>query len=156
MRPHTLVAVFIIPLLCGFTAQTPPPAPASTHIVSLAGTISSRKVWGPPGFGETPRQDKRFVVYTLKLKDAKTAEQLSLDEPPGQDSVNKKYSELQLRCYTSSFPQCEGLVSHSIGREVTVSGRVEFAVYPTDYLPITIEVLSIQAAQKSKNYDVRR
>lgn len=116
---------------------------ASAHVVVLEGTIKSRRVWGPPGFGETPKQDTRTTIYVLKLKKPKKAAELSLGAP-SNEKPPKEYSEVQLFCDSIKFPRCAAAVHSSVGREVTVSGRVDFAVEPTDYVPITMEVLLIQ------------
>lgn len=142
----TIKALIVLPpaLLATYfaRARNPNSSSASSRIVIVKGTIKSKRVWGPPNFGETPKKDARFVIYTLKLKEAKTAAQLSLDEAAG-NRLNS-YIELQLRCDIARFPQCQALISHSVGREITIGGRAEYGVYPTDYLPVTMDVFLIQ------------
>jgi hypothetical protein len=125
-------------------AQNPVTTSALTHTVLVRGTITSRKEWGPPGFGETPKEDGRVVIYILKLKDAKTARQLLLENPSGHDGL-KKYSELQLRC---AFSGCEEVMKQSLGREATISGRASLSAAPGDYLPINVDVFEIRGERK--------
>ncbi len=115
----------------------------SAPMVALEGTIRSRRVWGAPGFGETPKQDSRTTIYLLRLKKPKTAGGLSLGAPSNREAA-REYSEVQLFCDSTKFPRCAATVHSSVGRRVTVSGKVDFAVEPTDYVPITMEVLAIQ------------
>jgi hypothetical protein len=123
-------------------AQVSETSTASSRVIIVKGTIKSKKVWGPPNFGETPKQDARYVIYVLKLKEGKTATELSLNEE--SENSHRRYTELQLRCDIGLFPKCERLISHSVGREVTIGGRAEYRVAPTDYLPVTMDVFLIQ------------
>ncbi len=127
----------------GIAAQGVADERAPASMVALEGTIKSRRVWGPPGFGETPRQDSRTTIFLLKLKKPKTAAELSLSTGSNEGPA-RKYSEVQLFCDSVKFPRCTAVVHSSVGHEVTVSGRVDFAVEPTDYVPITMEVLAIE------------
>jgi hypothetical protein len=137
---RTILASVALLLLhvVGLAAQSP-----SAPIVALEGTIKSRRVWGPPGFGETPKQDSRTTIYVLKLKKPRTAAGLSLRTPSSQEP-GKKYFEVQLFCDSVKFSRCAAAVRSSIGHEVTASGRVDYAAEPADYVPITMEVLAIQ------------
>jgi hypothetical protein len=136
-------AILLLLYGVGLAAQDLIADPPSAPIVALEGTIRSRRVWGPPGFGETPKQDSRTTIYVLKLKKPKRAAELSLRAPSSREPA-KKYSEIQLFCDSVKFPRCEAAVRSSVGHEVTVSGKVDFAVEPTDYVPITMEVLAIE------------
>jgi len=143
MRTAITSALLLLLHGAGLEAQDVVVDRPSAPIAALEGTIKSRGVWGPPGFGETPKQDSRTTIYLLKLKKAKTAAELALGAPSNRKPT-RAYSEVQLFCDSIKFPRCAATVRSSVGREVTVSGRVDFAVEPTDYVPITMEVLAIQ------------
>lgn len=103
-----------------------------TRPVELTGVIRATKHWGPPGFGETPSQDVRHTVYSIRLRKAWTAQQ------------GVRYREVQIRCEDSTFPKCLALVKQSLRKEITVIGEAAFAVYPTDYFPVAITVRTIR------------
>jgi len=113
-------------------------APSGDDLVALTGIVRSRTEWGPPGFGETPKADAKVVIFTLKLSAPRTGKQLSLPEEGG-----KQFTELQLRCDSTTFPNCESALKKSVGQKVKVSGLVESAAAPTDYLPVILRVRSI-------------
>jgi hypothetical protein len=143
MRTRFVCAVLLLLHCVGLAAQDVVADRVAAPMVALEGTIKSRRVWGPPGFGETPKRDSRTTIYVLKLKKPRTAAELPLDMRSNREPA-RKYSEVQLFCDPVKFARCEAAVRSSVGREVTVSGRVDFAVEPTDYVSITMEVLAIQ------------
>ena len=140
MRPRTLCIVALVGL--GYAAaQSNSPVSGST-VLTLEGRVSSRKTWGPPGFGETPKVDSRLVIYVLKLGEAKTPKQLSLSE--NSRELRQDVSEVQLRCDSKALPRCESLLKQSLGRRVTVVGEITEAATPTDFLPVTMFVRLIE------------
>jgi len=115
---------------------------APEQVISLRGKLTSRKTWGPPNQGQTPKKEIRFTIFTLKLTEAMTSKQLALSKPERDD---KKYSEVQLRCWDV---QCEARLKESVGREVAINGSADYAVYPTDVLPVIIDVHSIDRGRR--------
>lgn len=84
-------AILLLLYGVGLAAQDVVVDRTSAPIVALEGTIKSRRVWGPRGFGETPKQDSRTTIYLLKLKKPKTAVELSLGRPPNRKPA-REYS----------------------------------------------------------------
>lgn len=109
--------------------------------VRLVGSLGSRTVWGPPGFGETPDQDQRAEIFVLQLDMPKNEEDLGLVPTP---EVETEYSEVQLVCRSKEVAKCEERLRETAGKHVSLRGRAEYAVYPSDYLPIVVDVLSIE------------
>jgi hypothetical protein len=110
----------------------------SQTTVVITGILRSRTEYGPPGFGETPKVDSKVRIYILKLHKPCTAKQLFL--PEGARRGIENISEIQLRCDSQIFPQCEPILKKSIGKRITVSGETSGQTYPTDYLPVILQV----------------
>jgi hypothetical protein len=127
---------------CGYSFSQPVSAKSERSMVTLTGRVEKRREWGPPGFGETPKRDTRIVIYLLKLKMSRTARDLAL--PPDGTHLDDSYREVQLRCDSTVFPQCELILKSLQGRQVTVVGEPGYAIHPTDYVPIVVQVRLIQ------------
>jgi len=120
-------------------ANTASAADARKAIV-LSGKLPSQVKWGPPGFGETGDRDQRLTIFVLELRSARSARDLSLPEATGKA---RQYSEVQLKCDRAAVSECEKLLAHSVGHPVTIPGKTEYAVYPTDFLPVVMTVSRI-------------
>lgn len=112
------------------------------HMTPLVGVIKKRLGWGAPGFGETPKIDGRVVYYVLHLDRPRTSKQLSVDD--SDDGGNVRYRDVQLSCDDDSFPKCNSTLRRLVGAKVTIVGDVSGAQYPSDYLPIVVNVHLIQ------------
>jgi len=109
----------------------------ATQAVALTGVLKTKTEFGPPGFGETPKRDSKVRIFVLKLQEPRTVKELALPDGPKPGEV---FSEVQLRCDSSAFPQCETLLKKSVGQRITVSGKTDGQTYPTDYLPVILHV----------------
>ncbi len=124
----------------------------SAASVQLAGILQSKTELGPPGFGETPKVDSRVKVFVLKLEEPLTQEQLSLQPAKsgrGTSDLPKRFDEVQLRCADSAvgFP-CEATLKKLVGHRIRVRGDADWAVYPTDFLPVILSVRSIRESSR--------
>jgi hypothetical protein len=130
----------------------------SSSIVVLTGILRSETKYGPPGWGETPKIDPKFKIYVLKFQEPLTAKQLSLHAESGEDLGNDetkgkdKYAEIQLWC-TSEVPQCEDVLKKAVGHKITVSGEAVRCAEPANFLPASMDILSITDQSTSKRVD---
>lgn len=136
-----LVAFAIGLMIAADTLAGPPPQMESRALVNLRGTVSERREWGPPGWGETPARDTHVLIYVLRLSTPATRQQLLADAaPPVTDEI---YTEVQLVCDDRSAAGCSRAVRAMRGREVVVLGHADTAVYPKNRLPIVVTVQSV-------------
>ena len=109
-----LAVVFLMANL-GVAAQLDTPH-AANSVVVIEGRLRHKQVYGPPGWGETPRLDSKFTVYYLELRQAMSPQQLKL--PPSKHADNS-YSQVQLYC---EFEGCDEFMRKHSNHIVLASG----------------------------------
>src|ERR1700759_2153018 len=133
-RPRSVLAVVVVsPFLFSF-----PPASVSqqrvvvsngtsfkydTPGIRLEGLLLERKVFGPPGYGETPAKDTRETILVLKLShpiDVVPAADAEANNSASLDFV-KDANEVQLFVDPSRRAEAKKW----IGRRVITSGTLE-------------------------------
>ena len=111
--------------------------------VQLDGVLTERKVYGPPGYGETPAKDTRTTILVLKL-----ARPISVEPPPNAEangSANldgaKNVREVQLFISHSLSLNSKELV----GRSVAVTGTLNESITASQYTKVWLEVKTLSA-----------
>ena len=99
--------------------------------LALEGTLGTEPHLGPPGYGETPAQDRRDTIVVLRLNK-------SVKVCGGADTTAVTVSKIQIGGYA-------GPMTPGIGSRVTVFGTLRPAVFGWHYLPIVMTVDSIPA-----------
>jgi hypothetical protein len=108
--------------------------------VQLTGTLRTRKVFGPPGYGETPARDQRTTILILKFKhsvcvdptaDAETARSANLDHA---DNVR----EMQLFMNESQA----AIARRLNGRAVAVNGTLNESITAGQYTKVWLDAKS--------------
>ena len=117
--------------------------PSRQEPLTLRGTVVRREVFGPPGFGETPAKDQRLGIYVLTLDTPETFEELLLTDIPDQLRGTTQ-QEVQLTCRSGQLSNCDALLADADGEHVWIQGRSSFAIYPSDYLPVLVEIEELQ------------
>jgi hypothetical protein len=104
--------------------------------VRLTGVLREEHRLGPPGYGETPRQDQKITILVLQLPNAiDVCADTSTDDPrPAVRAIR----ELQI---TGRLDPSRLRVSS--GREITVYGSLYRQAWGTDYTQVLIRVDSI-------------
>ena len=103
--------------------------------------MRQKQVYGPPGFGETPRLDSKFTVYYLELKRAMSPKQLKLP-PSAKNADAKTYSQVQLYC-GDNFVGCDEFMRRHSNNIVLASGIAAYAIEPSDVYPVTMTVAAM-------------
>ena len=105
--------------------------------VQLTGKLLTRKVIGPPGYGETPARDERTTILILKFKhsvcvdptaDAKTARSANLDHA-------ENVQEMQLFMNESQT----AIAMRLAGRKVAVVGTLNESVTASQYTKVWVD-----------------
>jgi len=78
----------------GPPTRTAPPYRYDTAGVRLEGTLSERKEYGPPGYGETPAKDKRETIFVLKLSSPVSVQPAANAEASGPGEECRRGSTL--------------------------------------------------------------
>ena len=99
--------------------------------IRLAGTLIERKVYGPPGYRETPAEDERDTILILRLSRAITVYPVSGAAAKGSVSLDtaRNVREVQLLIDRSQSDQAH----HLVGKAVVVEGTLNEAVAPSQY-----------------------
>jgi hypothetical protein len=113
-----LIVVFLMVKL-GAAAQ-PDSLHRTNSVVVIEGRLRHKQVYGPPGFGETPRLGAKITVYYLELKQAMSPELFQL--PPSAKNVRAKtYSQVQLYC-GNDFAGCDEFLREHSKHTILASG----------------------------------
>lgn len=137
------------PLAAGMVRDTPPSDACTPELaqVSLVGRLRSEEKWGPPGYGETPDQDRRVTIYVLELD---RPEVVCADPALEQNSRGEsRVSRLQV----TGRVDPEKLEA-SVGRRLTVWGALVHQAWGSDYTPVLIRVDSIPELRISRMPEV--
>ena len=111
----------------------------------LEGTLVEHKVYGPPGYGETPAKDARSTILVLKLLYAISV------EPAGNADASKSANldparhvrEVQLFVSRSKAADARKLV----GRIVTATGTPNESVTASQYTKVWVDVETLVTKQ---------
>jgi hypothetical protein len=106
--------------------------------VQLEGTLIERKVYGPPGYGETPAEDVRATILVLKLSHGISVEPAANAEATGSASLDtvKNVREVQLFIDPSQKTDARKLV----GRVVTATGTLNESITASQYTKVYLDV----------------
>jgi len=110
----------------------------SGPITSIVGRLRSKVVFGPPGFGETPKTDSKVRVFYVQLQIPLTPNQLHLS-PTGGAEPRNSYSEVQLWC-GDQFDSCERFLHIHTNRVILASGVTAYALEANDVFSVTMTV----------------
>lgn len=94
----------------------------------------------PPGFGESEGQDSKQCIFVLELVSFKTARPLPLPDVAGKRPV--EFREVQVRCGDAAPANCVAKLESQTSKATVLEGKVDYAVYPSDYLPLVMNVKS--------------
>lgn len=109
--------------------------------IQLEGRLIKRKVFGPPGYGETPARDERDTIFILKLPHPITVEPLPgvvAKSDPNAETF-KHVLEVQLFVAHDMASDAEKMV----GKLVAATGVLNEHVAPSDYTDVWMAVKAI-------------
>jgi hypothetical protein len=109
--------------------------------VRLEGRLIERKVYGPPGYGETPAQDERDTILILKVLHPITVEPIPgavAKSNPNAESF-RHVREVQLFVPPSAAPDADKMV----GRLIVACGVLNEHVAPSDHTDVWMAVKTL-------------
>jgi hypothetical protein len=109
--------------------------------VQLEGKLEKRKVYGPPGYGETPAQDERSIIIILKLLHPITVGPVSVAAARNNPNAEtfKHVHEIQLFIPRESTSD----VDRMVGGMVVASGVLNQHVAPSNYTDVWMAVKTV-------------
>lgn len=139
MKKHLLIKIFILFVAMGLSHQAQTKEYInSSAITTVTGKLRTKLMFGPPGFGETPRSDSRVRIYFIELQPNLTPKQLRL-APGGGEEPRKSYGKIQLWC-GEKFAKCEIFLRAHLNKVILASGIAAYALEANDFLPVTMTV----------------
>ena len=137
------------PVAC--SAQRAPPTGVAasyrydTPGVRLEGTLSERKEYGPPGYGETPSKDERTTILVLKLSNPISVQPTANAEANGSASLDPVKDVRELQLYIPK-PQV-GDARKLLGKVVVAVGTLNEAAAPSQYTKVWLDTQTVKAKQ---------
>lgn len=109
--------------------------------IQLEGTLVERKVYGPPGYGETRAKDKRDTILILKLSHPITVEPTANAEASGSASLDTKkhVHEVQLFVDRSRTAEARKL----LGKVIVAVGTLSEAAAPSQYTKVWLDAKTL-------------
>jgi hypothetical protein len=111
--------------------------------INLRGTLIERKVFGPPGYGETPTQDAHETILILKLPQpisVEPAENTHANSSPNLDPA-KNVREVQLFLSRSQTVEARKL----LGRMVNATGTLNESITAAARTKVWLDVKSLNS-----------
>jgi len=109
--------------------------------IRLEGTLTERKVYGPPGYGETPAKDERDTILVLKLSQPISVQPTADAQASGSASLDpeKNLQEVQLFVDRSQTAEAHKLV----GKVVVAVGTLNEAAAPSQYTKVWLDAKTL-------------
>ena len=109
--------------------------------IRLEGTLTERKVYGPPGYGETPAKDERDTILVLKLSQAISVQPTANAQANGSASLDpqKNVQEVQLFVDRSQTAEAHKL----LGKVVVAVGTLNEAAAPSQYTKVWLDTKTL-------------
>jgi len=107
----------------------------------IEGILIERKVFGPPGYGETPAKDARDTILIVKLSHPISVRPAVDAEATGSASLDPAVdiSEVQLFGDRSSVSQFRKL----LGLRIIATGTLEESITASQYTKVFMDVQSL-------------
>jgi hypothetical protein len=123
---RSLATVTLILVLAEAAIGQQPSYRYDTAGITLHGTLTERKVYGPPGYGETPAQDTHETILILKLPHSISVEPAANGEANGSPNLDpaKNVREVQLFMSRTQAVEARKL----LGRTVIATGTLNESI----------------------------
>jgi hypothetical protein len=111
--------------------------------IRLEGTLTERKEYGPPGYGETPSKDEKTTILVLKLSHPITVQPAANAEANGSTSLDpvKDVREVQLYIPKPQVSDARKL----LGKVVVAVGTLNEAAAPSQYTKVWLDTQTVNA-----------
>ena len=111
--------------------------------ITLKGTLIERRVYGPPGYGETPAEDAHETILILRLPhpvSVEPAENAEANNSPNLDPA-KNVREVQLFMNQPKIAEARRL----LGRMVTSTGTLNESITAAQRTKVWLDVKSLNS-----------
>ena len=106
--------------------------------IQLEGTLIERKVYGPPGFGETPARDARGTILVLKLSHGISVEPKANAEASGNVNLDPAKDVCEMQLFVSRSQAADA--RKHLDRVVNVTGTLNESITASQYTKVWMDV----------------
>lgn len=131
------VCSFLMAILVGLACSASLPEAAHYGPAVMIGRLEVREVYGPPGFGEDPRMDKKVKIWVLVLDKRITVSPLTGESDEINRDTSCEVSEIQLE-----IPP--GIKLPESGLPILVKGVLEEGVASGEFLDVVMKVQELK------------
>jgi len=118
-----------------------------TEGVRLEGVLIERHVYGPPGYGETPKHDSRAIIFILRVPAAitvkATPESARVEGVPYSPYSVSHVREVQVFPEFANFWDGYRKAKKLIGHRVSAVGHLSDPVAPMEMLKVSFNIASL-------------
>ena len=131
------------------------PSPAAVYrydpsASKLEGTLSKRQVFGPPGYGESPRIDSKAAIFVLKLRCPIDVEPEPDAKAPYNSNLNYVRAITEIQLLLDGKDQVLFAKRH-LGKDAVVRGKLEEGVTAGEYTKVTLQVEQLTPSHKRQD-----
>jgi len=105
--------------------------------VQLNGTLRERRVFGPPGYGETPGRDQRTTILILKLKHAICVDRAANAESVGSANLDQANNVREMQLFMNESQAA--IARKLVGRAVAVIGTLNESITASQYTKVWLD-----------------
>lgn len=113
-----------------------------TSGITLHGTLIERKVYGPPGYGETPAQDAHETILILKLLEPISVEPAASAEANGSPNLDPAQNVRELQLFMSR-PSVVEARKH-LGQKVAATGTLNESITAAQRTKVWLDVKNLK------------
>ena len=111
--------------------------------ITLHGSLIERKVYGPPGYGETPAKDARETILILKLPQPMSVEPAANAEANGSPNLDPAKNVREVRLHMSRSQAVDA--RRLLGRKVTATGTLKESITAVQRTKVWLVVNSLNS-----------
>jgi hypothetical protein len=111
--------------------------------IKVEGTLIERRVYGPPGYGETPAKDKRDTNLVLKLRHEISVEAATNAEVNGSANLDPAQNVREIQLFVDRAQVAA--IRKLIGREIVACGTLNESITASQYTKVWLDVKALEA-----------
>ena len=104
--------------------------------VQLCGTLKREMHWGPPGFGETPKSDIKWVAWLLVLRKPT----VFYHKGDNGENIAEELTRVQIGLGSHEF---DDQLRRAVDSQIVVGGKIWSASSQGDVTPVVIWISSM-------------
>jgi hypothetical protein len=132
---------FCVLMLAGLAIGQQPSYRYDTAGITLHGTLTERKVYGPPGYGETPDQDAHETILILKLPQPISVGPTADGKGNGSPNLDPAKNVREVQLFMSRPQTIE--VRKFLGQMVIATGTLNESITASQRTKVWLDVKTI-------------